>query len=69
MEKDKKELSEKIDKIKEHFESISIEQMEENLIKAGIEEIKPSKMEIITKEKHPCQPLFCGSLKDISEHK
>lgn len=37
----------RIEEIKEHFNNISMEQLEENLIKAGIEKIEPSDCEII----------------------
>jgi hypothetical protein len=42
-----KETKKKIQKIKNHFENLSIEQFEENLLKAGIREIKPSGMKIV----------------------
>jgi len=44
------ETKKHIDEIKEHFKNISIEQLEENLIKAGIEEIKPSNCEMVVFE-------------------
>lgn len=44
------ETKTRIKEIKEHFNNISIEQLEENLIKAGIEEIKPSGCEMIVFE-------------------
>lgn len=44
------EINKRIEEIREHFNNISIEQFEENLIKAGINEIEPSDCEIITFE-------------------
>jgi len=44
------EIQKRIKKIKKHFNNISIEQLEENLIKAGIKEIKPSDCEMIVFE-------------------
>jgi len=42
-----KRIEEIIEEIKEHFNNMSVEQFEENLIKAGINEIEPSGCEMI----------------------